>query len=239
MTFVNNEKLNQYINDFLIALVVILIYLMFPTIQSSVLSLLDINFESLPKVFQTIILIIFSLIEMAILILIYKNSLKKDLKDIKKNHKSYFNEYFKYWLIIIFVMLISNALIFYFFDSVTSKNEMAFYQLTSNTPIYAYFSGVIFAPLIEELIYRRSLRNMIPNDKLFIFVSGIIFGGLHVLTGFSGPVDLLYLIGYCTPGVIFAYILTKTDNVLVSTGIHFMHNGILVAAQVFIYLFLT
>ena len=98
---------------------------------------------------------------------------------------------------------------------------------------------LIYAPIIEELIFRRSIRNIIPINSLFILVSGLVFGGLHVVTGYTGPIDLLYLIPYCTPGFIFAYILTKTDNVLVSASIHFMHNGILVAIQIFSYLFLT
>ena len=44
-------------------------------------------------------------------------------------------------------------------------------------------------------------------------------------------IKLLYIIPYSIPGLIFAYILTKTDNVLVTAGIHTFHNGILMSIQ--------
>jgi len=135
--------------------------------------------------------------------------------------------------------MVSNLFIMLVTNNTTSGNEQAVRDMLVKSPIYAYFSGVIFAPVAEELIFRRGLRNIFRNDTIFILISGLIFGGLHIITGYSGVLDLLYLIPYCTPGIVFAYILTKTDNVLIPISIHFMHNGILIALQMFTYLFLS
>ena len=62
-------------------------------------------------------------------------------------------------------------------------------------------------------------------------ISGILFGSLHVVTSFENIVDLLYIIPYSAPGIAFAYMLTKYNNIFVSMGFHFMHNGILMALQ--------
>ena len=75
------------------------------------------------------------------------------------------------------------------------------------------------------------------NKILFIIISGIIFGGLHVITGFSSPIDLLYLIPYCAPGFAFAYILADSDNIFIPISLHFMHNGILIALQFMLLIF--
>ena len=98
------------------------------------------------------------------------------------------------------------------------------------------FSAIVFAPISEELVFRRSLKNIITSPTAFILTSGLIFGGLHVVSNINSWVDLLYLIPYSVHGLTFAYILSKTDNVLVSMGLHFMHNGIIISLEIFLLL---
>lgn len=228
----------RYIINACIGLFAILIYFIYSYLQLGFLDLLHVDYQAMSLSLKVIYLIITDVIEMLVLVFLFRKKLKEDVQDLKKNHENYFKTYFKYWLLALAVMMISNLIIMFITENQTSGNEEAVRRLIIRSPIYAYFSSVIYAPFVEELIFRRSIRNVIPIDSLFIVVSGFIFGGLHIITGYSGPLDLLYLVPYCVPGLIFAYILTKTDNVLVSTGIHLMHNGIMVSLQLFIYLFL-
>lgn len=228
----------RYIINACIGLFAILIYFIYSYLQLGFLDLLHVDYQAMSLSLKVIYLIITDVIEMLVLVFLFRKKLKEDVQDLKKNHENYFKTYFKYWLLALAVMMISNLIIMFITENQTSGNEEAVRRLIIKSPIYAYFSSVIYAPFVEELIFRRSIRNVIPIDSLFIVVSGFIFGGLHIITGYSGPLDLLYLVPYCVPGLIFAYILTKTDNVLVSTGIHLMHNGIMVSLQLFIYLFL-
>lgn len=78
---------------------------------------------------------------------------------------------------------------------------------------------------------------MFTTDWLFILMSGLVFGSLHVLNSTNSLAELLYLIPYSAPGIIFAYILAKTNNILVTMGLHFMHNGILVSLQFLLLIF--
>lgn len=232
-----NKK--NYLKNVLITLVAFLVYFTFSYVEVAILNLLGLEVETLSTTFKTIYLIICEAIEMGIIIFLFLPSLKKDIKDIKEKHETYFKTYFKYWIMILAIMMLSNLMITYLTESTTSGNQEAINDIMVKSPVYAYFSAVIFAPIVEELLFRRGLRNIIKNDTIFILISGLIFGGLHIITGYSNVEDLLYLIPYCTPGLIFAYILTKTDNVLVSSSIHFVHNGILTALQMFTYLFLS
>ena len=111
-------------------------------------------------------------------------------------------------------------------------DEESIRQTFEIAPIYTFVAAVFIAPFLEEFVFRQGLRFCIKNNTLFIIVSGLIFGGLHVISNITGWADLLYLIPYSTPGFIFAYLLTKTDNVLVPASMHFMHNGILMSLQV-------
>ena len=229
----------NYLIDIIIGIVALFIYFTFQEVEVSILNFLHIDVETMSMTFKVIYLIICEIFEMLILIALFYKKLKVNIEDIKKNHLTYFRKYFKYWLLILMIMMGSNLIIMLFTQNQTSANEQAVRDLLIKSPIYAYFSGVIFAPVVEELIFRRGLRNIFKNDTLFILISGLIFGGLHVITGYSSLTDLLYLIPYCTPGIVFAYILVKTDNVLVPMSIHFIHNGILIALQMFAYLFLS
>ena len=154
-----------------------------------------------------------------------------------KYHKEYFKKYFKFWLISVGIMMLSNFIINFFVKTGISANEETIRETFKISPIYIFFSSVIFAPVVEELVFRQSLKNIIPNKYIFIIVSGIIFGGLHVITSLTSVTDLLYLIPYCAPGFAFAYILADSDNIFIPISLHFMHNGILIALQFILLIF--
>ena len=90
----------------------------------------------------------------------------------------------------------------------------------------------LFAPFIEEIIFRKAFRNMISNDTLFILISGIIFGGLHVVLSLNSYYDLAYLIPYCSLGIAFGFIYIKTKTVFTSFVMHALHNTALTIISV-------
>jgi hypothetical protein len=185
----------------------------------------------MPTTFKVVYLIIWEIITACIILLLLNKKISKDINDMKKNHKKYFSKYFKFWLISVGIMIVSNLVITLITGNETSSNESTIRDMFNISPIYIFFSSVIYAPIVEESVFRQGIRNIIPNKILFILISGLVFGGLHVVSGYTGPMDLLYLIPYCAPGIAFAYILADSDNLLISMGLHFMHNGILVALQ--------
>lgn len=230
------NRLKNYLKTASLGLLCIIIYAMTSTIELDYLSFNNIDYDTLPTSIKVIYLVIWESVIASIIMLILNKKLTRDIENMKKKHKEYFKKYFKYWLISVGIMMISNAIINLLGNGIAG-NEEALRDTFKISPFYIYFSSVIFAPIVEELVFRQSIRNIIPNKILFIIVSGVIFGGLHVLTGFSGPMDLLYLIPYCAPGIAFAYILADSDNILISMGLHFMHNGVLIALQFMILLF--
>ena len=94
------------------------------------------------------------------------------------------------------------------------------------------FSCSIVAPVLEEMTFRRALNGLIKNKWIFIILSGVIFGLLHIIGSYKSPMDLLYIIPYGSMGCAFAYLLSKTDNITLPIIIHMMHNTILVLMQI-------
>ena len=231
MKQINNQSLKKYSKNALLGMIAILVYFILPEFQGYILEIFNIDADNMSIISKIIYIIIYYVLIMGIIILIHSKKLKKDFKDIKNNHKEYFKTYFKYWLIGLEIMMISNMIITLISNNNLPSNEETIRELFSISPIYVYFSAVIYAPVVEELIFRQSIRNIVPNNILFIILSGLVFGGLHVIGDINSIYDLLYIIPYSTPGFIFAYILTKTDNIFVSMGLHFTHNGLLIAIQ--------
>ena len=229
---------NNYIKTASIGILAILVYFILPMFESLPFQLMGIDTATIPLVGKVIYMIAYETVILGLILLIFHSKLKKDFADMKQNHMNYYSKYFKYWLLGLLIMMISNLLIMQFTNNQMSSNEQAIQNLFDISPVYIFFSAVIFAPLVEELVFRQGIRNIIPNKLLFIIVSGLVFGGLHVISSdMTSLTELFYLVPYCTPGIIFAYILAQTDNIFVSIGLHFMHNGLLIALQFFLLFF--
>ncbi len=167
-----------------------------------------------------------------LVILFYQNYLIKDSKDFKKNPKENTYKLLKY-IIILFVIKIGSAivtaLLYYIFIGGTyntSENQKMVNLITDNSPVLMVISAVFLAPIVEEGIFRLGLHKVIKNKWLFIIISGLIFGLMHVF-----PVDNISLtnalidsITYITIGITFAYIYAKTDNIWFTILIHFLNN---------------
>lgn len=199
-------------------------------------SLLGIDYNMLPLWSRIIYSLFFELMQFGFIIFILKDQLKKDLIDLKEHHNEYFKKYFIYWFILLGAMMISNLLITWFTPNEIANNEQSIHEMLKMAPLYTFITAVFIAPFQEEFVFRRGIRNIISNDILFILVSGLVFGSLHVITSLTSWWQLLYIIPYSIPGFIFAYLLTKTNNVLISGFIHFIHNGVLISLQILLLL---
>ncbi len=132
------------------------------------------------------------------------------------------------WIIGMFIMGISNILITNFSPITTAGNEESVKNALSILPVYMAFSTVIYAPFVEEIVFRQTLRDLFKNNVLFMLAAGFLFGGIHVMDFYTSFYDLLFVIPYGALGVCFAYIYSKTNNLTISMLLHALHNGLLV-----------
>ena len=160
-----------------------------------------------------------------IIIACYIKTLKKDFKSFFKNFINNFEESFKYYLIGVAIMIISNLIITLVLGGGVGENEELVRSYIDIAPLLMFVEVAIYAPFAEELLFRKSIRDLIKNKWIYILVSGGIFGALHV-TGINSMFDLLYLIPYCSLGFTFAFIYSKTDNIFSTITIHSMHNAV-------------
>ena len=123
-------------------------------------------------------------------------------------------------------MIVSNLILTVITNGGIAGNEESVRKLIDIAPLYMLFNVAIYAPITEELIFRKSIRDFISNKFIYCLVSGIIFGGLHVISTINTPIDALYIIPYSALGISFATLYTKSNNIFSSMSMHALHNTI-------------
>ena len=219
--------MKQEVKDTLTGLSVIILYLLSKYILLFILMILKINPNNLSILGKSICNILYQLSLLGIIVLIYKKIIIKHLKQFKHSH---FASYIRYWIIAIILMTLSNMLINMFTHIDTSTNQQMIEANFTKSPISTILSVIVIAPILEELVFRLSFRKIFKTDILFIILSGLFFGIMH-LANASSLLELLYIIPYSIPGMIFAYTLTKSKNIFVPIGLHCLHNSLMVILQ--------
>ena len=166
-----------------------------------------------------------------IFIFIYRKSLTENLKDFKKNYKSILKSTLKYWALGLAIMIVS-SLVISLFNIPTSDNQNTNIELFKQAPIIQSMCAIIFAPIIEELVFRHSFRNFTNKPIVFALTTGLIFGFVHITSSITNIKDLImfvHLIPYSAVGIAFGYAYKKNkDNIIGTMIIHSMHNIIAV-----------
>lgn len=180
------------------------------------------------------------LILLPIILYFLKKPLMRDFIDFKQNIGAYVVPLVVGYLYLIAGNVISNLLTNFLsrifnIEPQTAVNQMIIIDaLRSNGAVFMVIGAVIFGPIVEELIFRKAIFGIIPNDKIALAVSSIIFGLIH-LTSESSLVDAIVNgVPYFVMGFIFGFIYIQTKkNIMIVTIVHMVSNLISVLAILF------
>jgi membrane protease YdiL (CAAX protease family) len=118
-----------------------------------------------------------------------------------------------------------------------SINQIAIVRmLNSDGVIFIVLSAVFIGPIVEELIFRKSIFGLIKNQKFALVLSAVIFGAIHLTSEASLIEALINGISYFTMGVIFGYIYLKNNkNIIAPIVIHILVNLVSVVASIILF----
>lgn len=200
----------------------------FPYIPMEIFSLDYQNFSQNMKIFY---MLACDLGFMLIICFLYKDTLLDNFKKYFRDFQTNFETSFKYYFLGVIIMIISNYLIYFFFKGASANNEEAIRSMIKLYPAYMVFSVSVYAPIIEELIFRKSIKDMVMiwgdnkiTKYIYIIASGLIFASLHVIGSVTSSLDYLYIIPYSALGLAFSSLYYKTDNIFSSISMHMLHN---------------
>ncbi len=149
-----------------------------------------------------------------IFLFIYKDKLKNDLKNIRKdlNTKNII-------IIVLFLVLsfISNIILVNLLKQEASNQEIAV-SMFKSFPLLGIPAICLFAPFVEEIIYRLPYK----KNWLSIIISTIVFTFAHI-SNFS-LIQMFFLIPYLFLSISFSFAYFKNENIILSTTTHILNN---------------
>ncbi len=106
-----------------------------------------------------------------------------------------------------------------------SDNTAILSNIAKVSPIII-ISIVVFAPFLEEIVFRRILFGGIyqkTNFWIAAIASALVFAAMHN--------EFEHLLMYMAPGLIFSYLYYRTKRLLTPMIAHLLMNGFVVIAQ--------
>ena len=206
---------------------IFLSYFLYELLISFIFSKFNIDVKNMDYIKKNVVYFIIDIVYILFLFLIYK----KDLKEDFKNGNFKVDENIAIYMIGLIIMVISNSIIMKITNKELSNNEQIVRTMIDFFPVYMSFSSVIYAPFVEELIFRKTIRKMIDNKYIYIITSGVLFGLIHVISSNTDSNELLMGIPYILMGIDFAYIYVRTNNIYTTMIIHALHNLIMLIVQ--------
>ena len=211
-------------------LIIIMSYFFYSLFIKILLLYFGINYDEFSLSNKFLCSFIIEITYLIILIFIYRKELFEELKDFKNNYKKYLSENLVIYLLGVLLMYLINTILYKYTNQSIATNELKIRSYIQEAPLYMFFSACLYAPFVEELLFRKTIRKFFKNKYIYVIGCGIIFGLLHV-SNYSDPKEYLFMISYIIMGIDFAYIYYKTNNIFTTITFHLCHNLILLIMQ--------
>ena len=183
------------------------------------------RFPSGNKPFNQLYYITIGILFIIIVCIIYKKDLTKEIKEFGKN-------IFKNIIYIMLISLLSVVVVTignFLKDLLVGWVQMSSYKLVypniAKYPIYVFFVMVIYTPLIESIVFNKSIHNIIENKYLFVIITSIIYGIMQVGIGFNNLVAIISIVPYMFFLFFMSSTYVKKKNIFFPIFIWLLYSG--------------
>lgn len=177
-------------------------------------------------------LIVFYVVILSLMIGVFYKQLIHDFKIFKSYFKEYFVLILKTWGKALVLIMITTIIIQIITNTTQANNQIALQNSFNSNPVFIAILAMFYAPIAEELMFRGVFRKFIKNKKLFVIVSGVVFGLMHVIDDSKTLAEFSYVVVYSILGMYLAGIYAKTNNLCTNIFMHFMQNTLSVIGMI-------
>ncbi len=168
------------------------------------------------------------------LFIFYRFELKHDIKELasSKEKRNYILiSLLVFYMVSVIASTISNLI----YNDSSSTNQDTIVQIVKNNALCFMLMTIqacIIGPIVEELIFRQALFDLINNKYLSIAISSILFASMHI-TSSTGSFRYMtaILIPYLASGILFCIIYEKGHrNIWPCILVHMITNFLSIVA---------
>ena len=174
-----------------------------------------------------IIMLLLDILFLIVIVLAYKQVLKKDVQILKKEYsvKKVLKIIAIGFFSIVLLNMIIAALGTLLFENVNmDQNTASIQNLASLSMLYTVFKTMIFGVIAEELLFRESLSDLIENNVLFVLISAVIYTIMNFVFT-SEAFSISQILAYFLPALLFGTIYVKNKrNILFVMFTKFAYN---------------
>lgn len=160
-----------------------------------------------------------------VLIFLYKQVFISDFKDIKKNWKKHLIHVFISIILIFVSMVLINLIVGVLFNvKGTSENDFSLLTTFKENSLIVVLLTCIYYPLVEGIIFRKSVRDIIDNKWFFIMFSAIFYFFFNIVYTSMSFSNIMSSVCYLSTMMIVSHFYWKTNNFTLSVLVMSIFN---------------
>ena len=225
----------------LFALIILPLYIYLSSMIGSAIIKLIFSVFSLKTDYYTLTCLLNFVVDLGMMIVvffIFKDQMLSQWKDFKKNWSSH----------LFYGLIVGTALIYLagicggmltlaLGGAQTSENQALIEAIMDVQPILMMIPTVIFAPILEEMIFRGIIFGWAYelSPKIAHILSAFIFGFVHIMSAvMSGQIsEWIQIFSYFFMGIALSFLYEKKNNIYVPILSHAVNNLISVLLILF------
>lgn len=163
----------------------------------------------------------------------FKETINSSFKKIFKEPWKFIKYVVFFWILFLILPSIYSAVMEKIFN-ISAPNNYGMLNLAKKVPGYLIFNMIIFAPFIEEMVFRNGFKVLIKNKFLYVVISTLVFalffayatnnGVTANIFGMEILLSYIFIVPYIITGFISSYTYLKTDNIFVPMVIRIIQN---------------
>lgn len=172
--------------------------------------------------------LLFYMLFILLIIYLYKDTFKNDFKDLKENKKKYIKSILINVVLIFAVMIITNALIVILLNiNETSENDYSLLTMFKKSPLALILLTSVYYPLVEGVIFRKSVRDIIDNKWTFIIFSSVFYFFFNIAYTSLSFTSIITSLCYLFSMMILSNYYYKSNNFTASVIVMMIYNLII------------
>ncbi|CDA80504.1 cAAX amino terminal protease family protein [Clostridium sp. CAG:594] len=172
--------------------------------------------------------LLFYMLFVLLIIYLYKDTFKNDFKDLKENKKKYIKSILINVVLIFAVMIITNALIVILLNiNETSENDYSLLTMFKKSPLALILLTSVYYPLVEGVIFRKSVRDIIDNKWTFIIFSSVFYFFFNIAYTSLSLNSIITSLCYLFSMMILSNYYYKSNNFTASVIVMMIYNLII------------
>lgn len=176
------------------------------------------------------LVLLFYMLFALLIIYLYKDTFKSDFKDFKENKKKYIKSILINVVLIFAIMIITNALIGILLNiKETSENDYSLLAMFKKSPFVLILLTSIYYPVVEGVIFRKSVRDIIDNKWMFIMFSSVFYFFFNIAYTSLSFTSIITSLCYLFSMMLLSNYYYKTNNFTASVIVMMIYNLIISA----------